>query len=269
MTTYLIAWNPKRWQWDDLPELSNDVKEGKIVSIRWSCGKSRRLQIGDRVFIIRLGVEPKGIFASGTIIEGSYENIHWEDEKAALGEKALFIQIRLDVLLDPESDPILPREALSFPPFSDMHWDTQMSGVRIPDEIAEELDKAWNSFKIVKNYFLPEEIPESDVLFEGAKHQITVNAYERNSEARRKCIAFYGTSCSICGFNFLEFYGEEGRDLIHVHHLRQLAEVGEEYQVDPINDLRPICPNCHALIHRRTPSYSFDEMKAFLNRKNF
>jgi len=127
--------------------------------------------------------------------------------------------------------------------------------------------KALNGIKSKKNYFLPEEINEGEALFEGAKLKIIINAYERNPEARRKCLAFYGTSCIICGFNFLEFYGEEGKDLIHVHHLRQLAEVNEEYQVDPINDLRPVCPNCHAMIHRRKLAYSLDEMKGFLNRK--
>jgi 5-methylcytosine-specific restriction protein A len=139
-----------------------------------------------------------------------------------------------------------------------MRWDTQMSGVRIPDEVAEELEKIWQGFKIKSDLLLPEEINEGEALFEGAKQQIIVNAYERNPEARRKCIAHYGTSCSICGFNFLETYGEEGRDLIHIHHLRQLAEIGDEYQIDPINDLRPVCPNCHAMLHNRKPTFSLE-----------
>jgi len=59
-------------------------------------------------------------------------------------------------------------------------------------------------------------------------------------------------------------YGEVGRDIIHVHHLKPLAEIGEKYRVDPINDLRPVCPNCHVIIHTRNPPYSIDEVMAIL-----
>jgi 5-methylcytosine-specific restriction enzyme A len=78
----------------------------------------------------------------------------------------------------------------------------------------------------------------------------------------------YGVSCFICGFNFSDVYGEIGRDFIHVHHLRQLADIGEEYEVDPVADLRPICPNCHAIIHRRIPALTIEEVKALLHRVN-
>jgi len=44
MTTYLLAWNPKRWTWDELAEKSSAVKAGKRTIVRWSCGASRHLQ---------------------------------------------------------------------------------------------------------------------------------------------------------------------------------------------------------------------------------
>ena len=52
-----------------------------------------------------------------------------------------------------------------------------------------------------------------------------------------------------------------GAAYIHVHHLKPLATIGSEYEVDPIRDLRPICPNCHAMIHKREPPYTIEEMK--------
>ncbi|AKB17052.1 HNH endonuclease [Methanosarcina sp. WWM596] len=91
---------------------------------------------------------------------------------------------------------------------------------------------------------------ESSNLFEGAKKQITVNAYERNPTARKECLQKYGFKCSVCGFDFEEVYGEIGREYIHVHHLKPLYEINEEYKVDPINDLRPVCPNCHSMLHK-------------------
>lgn len=90
---------------------------------------------------------------------------------------------------------------------------------------------------------------------EGAVHRVTVNAYERNASARRACIAHYGCRCAVCGLDLSERYGKAAIGLIHVHHLVPIAEVGADYSVDPIADLRPVCPNCHAVIHRREPPY--------------
>ena len=111
---------------------------------------------------------------------------------------------------------------------------------------------------------LPEEITSSETLTEGAIRRITVNSYERNPDARSRCIAHYGTRCFICDFDFGLKYGEFFDGYIHVHHLRPLSDIREEYEVDPINDLRPLCPNCHAVVHRRNPPFTIDEIKKML-----
>jgi 5-methylcytosine-specific restriction enzyme A len=111
------------------------------------------------------------------------------------------------------------------------------------------------------NNLMPEQLHDDEGLFEGSKKVIVVNAYERNPIAREKCINHYGNKCSVCGFDFQEQFGDLGRGFIHVHHIRPLSNINETYEVDPINDLRPICPNCHAMIHRMSPIYSIDELK--------
>jgi 5-methylcytosine-specific restriction protein A len=266
MTTFLLAWSAKRWVWDDIVEMSNQVKTGHTVITRWSCGNSKRLKRGDRFFLIRLGEEPRGIFASGVVEQGSYQDLHWDAEKAQLDETTNFVQIQFDTLLVPEIDTILPRELLDTEILSKMHWDTQMSGVRIPEDVAEELEKLWITFENNSEFSLPEEIEDKNDFFEGAIKRISVNAYERNSEARRKCIEHFGPICFICNFDFEKAYGTVGKGFIHVHHLSQLSDIGGNYQVDPVNDLIPICPNCHAIIHRRKPPYSVEEVREFLKK---
>jgi len=267
MKAYLFAWNPKRWQWDNIVQMSTDVKIRNTVLDRWSSGVSKRPQKGDRFFLIRLGTEPKGIFASGKIMRDTFEDLHWDEEKSSLGETTNYVEIKYDILLNPDTDSILPRELLNAPLLSEMHWDTQMSGVQIPDNIANELERLWASFAHSSNFTFPEEIEEAqDELFEGLVRRVSVNAYERNPEARRICIEHYGAICQICNFDFEKNYGEIGKGFIHVHHLKQISELAGTYQVNPIADLLPVCPNCHAIIHKRKPPYTVDEIKRFLRK---
>lgn len=114
---------------------------------------------------------------------------------------------------------------------------------------------------------LSEEESEPDKLIEGAVKQVFVNVYERNPIARKKCIEHHGCQCSVCNFNFYEYYGEVGKDFIHVHHLKPLYEVGREYEVDAVEDLRPVCPNCHAMLHKRKPAFSIEELKMMIREK--
>jgi 5-methylcytosine-specific restriction protein A len=116
---------------------------------------------------------------------------------------------------------------------------------------------------------LPEEVPPTAArLVEGAVSRVLVNAYERNPEARRRCIEAHGTRCCICGFSFGAVYGEVAEGYIHVHHLRPLSEIDGEYAVDPIADLRPICPNCHAVLRRRIPAFGIEEVRALLQSQS-
>jgi HNH endonuclease len=113
----------------------------------------------------------------------------------------------------------------------------------------------------------PEEVPDGQTFPEGTLGRIEVNRYERDRRARRLCLAHWGYQCSICDLDFGERYGELGEDFIHVHHTVELSTVGPGYRVDPVNDLRPVCPNCHAMVHRRRPALSVDELRQILGAR--
>jgi hypothetical protein len=116
--------------------------------------------------------------------------------------------------------------------------------------------------------FYPDEIEDPTKYKEGATRTISVNVYERNPAARKACIEHYGLSCSVCDMNFHSKYGDIGKSFIHVHHLRPLAKSDERYKVDPINDLRPVCPNCHAMLHKEIPPISIEVLKTHLSKNN-
>jgi hypothetical protein len=101
-------------------------------------------------------------------------------------------------------------------------------------------------------------------LLEGTPASVIVTSYERNPVAREQCLQYYGNTCFACGFSFRDTYGVGVTGCIHVHHLQSVAARGGEYIVDPIEDLRPVCPNCHAVLHSRKPPLSIQELKAML-----
>lgn len=84
---------------------------------------------------------------------------------------------------------------------------------------------------------------------EGLSRTVTVNRWERSAKARLACIEAHGTSCACCGISFARTYGDDFTGLIHVHHLVRGADLLGEREINPADDLVPVCPNCHAVIH--------------------
>ena len=114
---------------------------------------------------------------------------------------------------------------------------------------------------------LPCELLPHLPLTEGAACEVLMNRYERDPLARRRGLAHYKPTCVVCGFNFGAVYGPSTDGFIHVHHLKPLSEIGSEYVVDPVADLRPVCPNCHAVIHLGGGCRSIEQVKQLLGRK--
>src|SRR5215207_2249087 len=256
MSTYLLTWNPNRGTRTDLALMAHRVREEGSALVRWSCGNTRRIEAGDRVFLLRQGAEPRGIVASGTVIEPPYEEVHWNEDAS---KPALYVDVKLDALLDPDLGDILPRELLEESPLSEMHWNARSSGTTIPAHVASALEEVWGQL-LEGPPPQPTTTTGPSKRYEGAAYPVTLTGYERNRQARQECIEHYGASCFLCGLNFGEKYGPPGDGYIHVHHFAHLSEIDEPHEVDPIEDLRPVCPNCHAVIHRRSPLYTIEEM---------
>jgi hypothetical protein len=111
---------------------------------------------------------------------------------------------------------------------------------------------------------LPEEIVAPERVIEGAQRRITVNAYERDRRARHICLVYHGTRCVCCTLDMGARYGPVAEGLIHVHHLVPLSTIRQAYVLNPVADLRPVCPNCHAVIHLKDPPYRVDEVRLML-----
>ena len=273
MATYLLTYNPNRWKWDDIDIAIKQLnEEGRYID-SWSCSNSKKIQQGDRVFLIRLGVKPKGIIASGIAYEGWYSDVHWNEKKKQEGKLTNYIDVDFDVLLDADKEEIFSIDKL-LKIDKNYRWTSQSSGVIIPEETALILEEQWSQFtgkKRIKNRkrkeLNTEEITNPSRYYEGAITSVWVNKYERNSKARERCLEYYGYNCCVCGINMEKLYGKLGREFIHVHHIVPLHEIKKGYIVNPIMDLRPICPNCHAIIHRRKPALKIEELKEYIKNR--
>jgi hypothetical protein len=498
MATYLLTWNPEYWPWNNQAEMADDVARGREVVDNWSAGGTKQIEKDDRLFLLRQGLEPRGIIGSGRAIGDWYERPHFMPERAAAGDVTTFVDIRFDRLVNISTHPeqVLPTSLLNAL-LPALKTDIQRSGTLIDSDLAKALGQLWNPgrrskelkrtdrfpsgitrddvisaiawceehgkpptfedsrafdliyngkhyppkviaglaarrlrgrlmfsqefrggentscFQVLEsigfapvpktagapatdrpipfrvgdayrredvqrllgleperggnwatrhhrhdddtfifatldepgttgheydNYWegdefhwetkgtmdqsspsvramvnppndgrvyiftrerqrdlftyegtgrvaliegnrpvkivwhfaeetevqtitSPGEVLAPERFTEGATRLVAVNVYERNPRARRACIAHYGPRCSACGFDFEATYGDIGRGFIHVHHLKPLCDIDEEYEVDPLQDLRPVCPNCHAMLHTAIPPRTIDELR--------
>lgn len=129
-------------------------------------------------------------------------------------------------------------------------------------QVAEALELlAWVA---AEGHALPEEVRAGTRYVEGSVCRVTVNAYERSAAARAAYIEHHGVKCVLCGFDFAAVYGDLAEGFAHVHHLKPVSEVGESYEVDPVQDLRPVCANCHAVIHLGGGSRTIEQVKQLM-----
>lgn len=88
---------------------------------------------------------------------------------------------------------------------------------------------------------------------EGERKHITkeMDVIRRNPQLRQQCIDRYGYQCQCCGMDFAEMYGKAlGANFIEVHHLKPISTFETEgIPKDFVENLVPLCSNCHSMIH--------------------
>jgi len=265
INTFLFAWNPQRWDWAGLQDTIEHLENVGYVVRRWSCGNSKNIKKGDRVFLVKLGEEPRGIMGSGYAKSSYYTAPHWDGTE---GKTTNYIDIEFDILINPAINILFDNKLLDKTDQNKIQqWFPQQSGISIKPEIISLLESNWFDFirenKYIGNGFVSNDVVSNEIesYMEGKSKEVTQTRYERNPQARKTCLKHHGYSCQICEFNFEKTFGEIGKGFIHVHHINAIAGIGKEYEIDPKNDLIPVCPNCHAMLHSKIPAFTIDEIK--------
>ena len=103
-----------------------------------------------------------------------------------------------------------------------------------------------------------------DGYLEGTSTSVILKGRERSREARAEAIAIHGLSCKACDMNFEDRYGELGKGYIHIHHLTPFEREDGPRRTKPKDDLVPLCPNCHAMVHRGKELLSIEALRDIL-----
>ncbi len=100
---------------------------------------------------------------------------------------------------------------------------------------------------------------ENIFIQEGIKKVTQAKVYERSSKLRNCAIEHFTknghVSCKCCAFDFENFYGAEiGKGFIEIHHAKPIFQYEdsdiEKTIEDALENLVPVCSNCHRMIHR-------------------
>ena len=254
-STYILTWNSTRWDWANRAQMVNDTAAGRRVPGRWATGvRTGGISPGDRAFLLQQG-PLRGMVASGSFTSEVFQAPHWDDTP---GKVANYANVSWDRVLS--DDDMVSIEEVKAQVHA-LNWDRlQGSGVALPTDGSQQMEDLWQD----DSPFTSPEEEGAETHTEGAVARVTVNRYERNPRARAACLAHYGPVCQVCEMSFADRYGDIGAGFIHVHHLKEISSIGEAYVVDPIADLRPVCPNCHAMLHTQTPAYTPEELSKLL-----
>lgn len=163
--------------------------------------------------------------------------------------------------------------ALKYPAFSGRIFRQTSEGIF--DTASVQQDQWWLAFEYMAGDDEKEMLIFTDIVLfllfflfpyqtigeeEGNSAEGVTTTVERSRFNRSLCLAFHGYDCKACGLNMRETYRGVKNNFVHIHHLNPVAAKGIT-KPDPIKDMVPLCPNCHAVAHLKNPPYTVLEIK--------
>jgi 5-methylcytosine-specific restriction protein A len=268
MVAVLLGWNPGVGDtWPGYSRVVDELGAAGVYRRPWPAGTETgtraRPERGADAWLLLHGKTGSGLIGHGVVASAPY-SVAGPDLS---GEPRTCVDVDFDVLL-PLGDQIPVDILAARAPLMDWSAAAATGVCRpIPAEQARAIRELWAEFLPADEMDpvlpVPGTLPQDDLI------RVCVSRYERNPHARRVCLAHHGTSCAACGFSFEAVYGPEGEGFIHVHHLVPAAQLGPGYELDPVGDLVPLCPNCHAMAHRRRIPYTVAELRAMRSRAGY
>jgi len=236
-------------RWDYQIVVERVAESGRAIA-RWCLEHRPDVSPGTEAWLLLHGSNEagSGLIGHGVVASEPYQ-------PAGAGD--WFIAVTFDALL-PLGEQIRPGVVADALPGD--HWPEAdgPSMVALPPSYEPALRRLWRECgpttaaraEVVGGTFPPD-----------AVSTVQVSRYERDPDARGICVAFHGTSCAACGFSFESAYGGSAPKALAVHHVVPPEMLDSGYQLDPVADLIPLCPNCHAVAHSVNPPRTVSELR--------
>ena len=150
--SWLLAWNPKNYDWENdekefrLDTMFDAIKNSGGFYICWRCISSK-VKCGDLIYMVKIGPEPKGIFAAGYAISNSF-----------IEEDTRLVDILITKAINFKTNEIISLKTLK-DMFPNQQWSPQGSGIAIKPDAAKWLIENWDNHLEEKN-----QTPVIDVL---------------------------------------------------------------------------------------------------------
>ena len=110
-----------------------------------------------------------------------------------------------------------------------------------------------------------EDVTTEEGEIEGQIKLTVIKRRERSARNRLLALTIHGTQCKGCGEEPMLRHGEIFGNIIEIHHVEPLCELGEPRAYDPAIDLIPLCPTCHRITHKKKPALTLEELKTVLS----
>jgi 5-methylcytosine-specific restriction protein A len=150
MQTYLLTWNPAQNRPARLDHVIDKIERGKHVKEVWSTGNRRDLPMHSRFFMLRQGVEPRGIIASGHTLSRPKKGTN-------PGDHSNYCKLQFTAVLDATIGHLIPlAELQNHPPLDEFNWSPQCGGILFEKKQSDELERLWaNTLKRLGRKELP------------------------------------------------------------------------------------------------------------------
>ena len=268
MAAVVLGWNPATAFGAgpgraDYRTAASTVQRTGLYGTRWRVGRGQQLDPGTDAWLFAQGRRGRGLLGHGVVASAPQPG-------AALPARlGLLAGIVFDLLLPPGD--ALPADGLA-ESVPDLNWNAVRStGTAVPDQAEVQLRAAWTTFlrsRPVSGDWLAAAdptVPLPGSLPQDSLRTVGINRYEQDPDAVRQCVSFHGTSCAACGLSMEQVYGPAGAAFVQVHHIVPLSSISPDYTLDPVADLVPLCPNCHAVAHLGVPDpYTPGELRRML-----
>lgn len=138
--TYLMRWNPSisSFTEKDFDECVGNIVHG-MFRMNWSIHEWEEARRGDWFYMMRTGDDKAGIVFCGQFVSDPYPADDW----AGSTKRRMYVDLVCMNPVEPGAKPDVSLERLQ-KEISAFEWAKGHSGVLLPDDVVEKLDKLWD-----------------------------------------------------------------------------------------------------------------------------